>query len=145
MNKLMQFRKALCKPLLVSAFGHQRYGPLPNARFCTNDNGPRNQNTNFESKIEPVSLSYTSYESPKADPTAAPIIIMHGERLIAIFPFFHSLTATVFFVGLFGSKQNWRSISKALHAKSSPTRKVRIVYLYVDNSEKFSLFNQISI
>lgn len=26
--------------------------------------------------------------------------------------------------GLFGSKQNWRSISKALHAKSKPTRKV---------------------
>lgn len=26
--------------------------------------------------------------------------------------------------GLFGSKTNWRSISKALHAKSSPSRKV---------------------
>lgn len=26
--------------------------------------------------------------------------------------------------GLFGSKQNWRSISKALHVKSVPTRKI---------------------
>lgn len=34
----------------------------------------------------------------------SPIIIMHG---------------------LFGSKQNWSSISKALNAQSTPTRKVR--------------------
>lgn len=81
MNKFIQFRSVLCKPLFV-AFGHPHHGPLLQARFCINDNGPRNQNTNIESKIEPVSLSYTSYESPKADPTAAPIIIMHGERLI---------------------------------------------------------------
>lgn len=125
MNKLMQFRSLLYKPLFVSAFGHQHHGPLLNAKFCTNDNGPRNQNTNIDSKIEPVSLSYTSYESPKADPTAAPIIIMHGKRLIALL-FLTLINYDGFYAGLFGSKQNWRSISKALHTKSSPTRKVRI-------------------
>lgn len=52
----------------------------------------------------PITMAYNSYEATSAtENNANPVIIMHG---------------------LFGSKQNWRSICKALHAKSIPCRKV---------------------
>lgn len=35
-------------------------------------------------------------------------------------------------IGLFGSKQNWRSIGKAIHSKTKPTRKVCVQkYLFL--------------
>lgn len=48
----------------------------------------------------PVKLAYTSYESVKDNEQDAkdPIIIMHG---------------------LFGSKNNWNSLSKAIHEKTN--------------------------
>ena len=55
-------------------------------------------------RIKPVKLAYTSYESTKDDEQQklAPILIMHG---------------------LFGSKNNWNTLSKAIH--QSTKRKVR--------------------
>ncbi|XP_046820072.1 protein ABHD11 isoform X2 [Vespa crabro] len=49
--------------------------------------------------VEPVKLAYASYESMKenSNVTIHPIVIMHG---------------------LFGSKNNWNSLSKAIHQKS---------------------------
>lgn len=55
------------------------------------------------SSAGPVNLAYSSYESTSSDNDANPVIIMHG---------------------LFGMKQNWRSISKVLHNKTNPPRKV---------------------
>lgn len=53
----------------------------------------------------PVNLAYNSYENAdNGNDGAGAVVIMHG---------------------LFGSKQNWKSICKALHAKSDPKRKVR--------------------
>lgn len=76
-------------------------------------------------RIEPVSMSFNSYETTTADATAAPIIIMHGKVIGSgsnpMWCFHKSMRIAA---GLFGSKTNWRSISKALHAKSSPSRKV---------------------
>lgn len=52
----------------------------------------------------PITMAYNSYEATTTPETNAnPVVIMHG---------------------LFGSKQNWRSICKALHSKSIPCRKV---------------------
>lgn len=51
----------------------------------------------------PVNLAYNSYENEESRDEGA-VVIMHG---------------------LFGSKQNWKSICKALHSKSRPNRKVR--------------------
>lgn len=77
----------------------------------------------FES-IEPVSMSFNSYETTSTETTAPPIIIMHGNAYAS--PVNKNDLKSLFqlVAGLFGSKTNWRSISKALHAKSSPTRKV---------------------
>lgn len=51
------------------------------------------------SRTVPVKLAYTSYESVKNNEEDArePVIIMHG---------------------LFGSKNNWNSLSKAIHEKT---------------------------
>lgn len=54
-------------------------------------------------KSNPVNLAYNSYENLDSR-NEGTVVIMHG---------------------LFGSKQNWKSICKALHAKSNPKRKVR--------------------
>lgn len=51
-------------------------------------------------------LAYTAYnnvDNRPSDVTAAPILILHG---------------------LFGSKQNWKSLSKVLASKTNPNRKV---------------------
>lgn len=87
--------------------------------------------TKDDAPIVPLPMSYNSYEDLSSDPTTPPVIIMHGSytketlfnrkcyhfvELCLIFPFW--------LTGLFGSKQNWRSISKAIHSKSNPTRKV---------------------
>lgn len=48
---------------------------VANKNYCASSNGP---NANLEPKIEPVSLSYNSYEDVVATKTAAPVIIMHG-------------------------------------------------------------------
>ncbi|KAK2585177.1 hypothetical protein KPH14_008675 [Odynerus spinipes] len=56
--------------------------------------------TSYNSTIvTPVKLAYASYESMKEKPNAKrhPIVIMHG---------------------LFGSKNNWNSLSKAIHQKT---------------------------
>lgn len=64
----------------------------------------RNLSSINSCKSNPVSLAYNSYESNENSNDVAPVIIMHG---------------------LFGSKQNWKSICKALQSKSQPSRKVR--------------------
>ncbi|CAD7087012.1 unnamed protein product [Hermetia illucens] len=51
--------------------------------------------------LSTVKLSYNVFGEPESD--TPPVVIMHG---------------------LFGSKQNWRSISKALQAKSRPPRQI---------------------
>ncbi|XP_026476966.1 protein ABHD11-like isoform X2 [Ctenocephalides felis] len=48
--------------------------------------------------IETVRLAFNSYETTKSGDERSPLIIMHG---------------------LLGSKQNWNSISKAIHAKTN--------------------------
>ncbi|VEN53243.1 unnamed protein product [Callosobruchus maculatus] len=55
--------------------------------------------------LQPVNLSYATYESTTADrpSQAAPLVIMHG---------------------LFGSKSNWNSLSKVYQQKCNPQRKV---------------------
>lgn len=82
----------------------------------------------LEPPIEPIQMSYNSYENLSSNPNTPPVIIMHGWlkfhsnslRSIQI-----SIKITFYtFSGLFGSKQNWRSISKAIHTKTNPTRKV---------------------
>lgn len=57
-------------------------------------------------KIEPVNLSYASYETTTSfteGKEPPPLIVMHG---------------------LFGSKANWNSLCKAYHKKTVPQRKV---------------------
>lgn len=75
-------------------------------------------------RCEPIEMSFNSYETPSPGTSANPVIIMHGNVSLnppqpSDFPIPPLLRA-----GLFGSKQNWRSISKALHAKTRPTRKI---------------------
>nr|CAI5834017.1 unnamed protein product [Callosobruchus analis] len=55
--------------------------------------------------LEPVKLSYATYESTTADKPsqAAPLVIMHG---------------------LFGSKSNWNSLCKVYQQKCNPQRKI---------------------
>ncbi|XP_030382000.1 protein ABHD11 [Scaptodrosophila lebanonensis] len=52
---------------------------------------------NYAQQVEAVPLSSELFEGPKTDANTAPLITMHG---------------------LFGSKQNWRGISKALTSKT---------------------------
>lgn len=64
----------------------------------------RSPNMQHKRAGDPITMAYNSYEATTApECNANPVVIMHG---------------------LFGSKQNWRSICKALHAKSIPCRKV---------------------
>jgi abhydrolase domain-containing protein 11 len=64
---------------------------------------------NFTAKLSsllfqaPVRLAYNTYENVKGSAETPPLIVMHG---------------------LFGSKFNWNSLCKAIHAKSQPTRKI---------------------
>ncbi|XP_055911751.1 protein ABHD11 [Eupeodes corollae] len=53
---------------------------------------------NFSSDITPIKMAVNVFESKTTDPNASPLLIMHG---------------------LFGSKQNWRGISKALESKTN--------------------------
>lgn len=48
----------------------------------------------ISTKVQPIKMSFTSYESASDSNQDSPLIIMHG---------------------LFGSKSNWNSLSKALH------------------------------
>lgn len=54
-------------------------------------------------KSETVKLSYNSYETTNTKTESHPLVVMHG---------------------LFGSKQNWKSLCKAIQQKSNPYRKV---------------------
>lgn len=53
--------------------------------------------------LEPIKMSYATYESTVAQNNTSPLIVMHG---------------------LFGSKSNWKSLCKAIQKKSTPLRKV---------------------
>ncbi|XP_055600402.1 protein ABHD11-like [Uranotaenia lowii] len=53
--------------------------------------------------LVPVELSYNVYEKTKSDPQTPPLLILHG---------------------LFGSKSNWNSLSKAFNQKTKPVRKI---------------------
>ncbi|XP_062552504.1 sn-1-specific diacylglycerol lipase ABHD11-like [Armigeres subalbatus] len=53
--------------------------------------------------VNPVDLSYNVYENNPSDELTPPVLILHG---------------------LFGSKLNWNSLSKAFHQKTKPTRKI---------------------
>lgn len=53
--------------------------------------------------LEPIKMSYATYESTIAPNNISPLIVMHG---------------------LFGSKSNWKSLCKAIQKKSNPSRKV---------------------
>lgn len=50
---------------------------------------------------QPIQMSYTAFESPKSN--SSPLIIMHG---------------------MFGSKENWNSLSKALLKQLNPQRNI---------------------
>lgn len=87
--------------------------------------------TTDDESIVPLPMSFNSYENLTNVQTTPPILIMHGR------PFSQSIVGKInqtkimnrsplrSHSGLFGSKQNWRSISKAIHSKTNPTRKVR--------------------
>lgn len=53
--------------------------------------------------VVPVELSYNVYDTIESSSQAAPVLVLHG---------------------LFGSKFNWNSLSKAFHQKTKPTRKI---------------------
>lgn len=53
--------------------------------------------------LDPVNLSYATYESTIASDSTSPVIVLHG---------------------LFGSKSNWNSLCKAIQRKSDPPRKI---------------------
>lgn len=53
--------------------------------------------------VNPVELSYNVYENNHSDELTPPVLLLHG---------------------LFGSKLNWNSLSKAFHQKTKPTRKI---------------------
>lgn len=56
--------------------------------------------------VTPVQLSYNSYETlfkGDAENDSSPVLVMHG---------------------LFGSKANWNSLCKVMHAKTSPCRRI---------------------
>lgn len=83
-----------------------------------------------DAPAEPLQLSYNSYENLTSDSTTSPVLIMHGVS-INRFPInsvpkwtYHNSSFPIITSGLFGSKQNWRGISKAIHSKTKPTRKV---------------------
>lgn len=64
-----------------------------------------------ERPVGQITMAYNSYEATTApESDANPVVIMHG---------------------IFGSKQNWRSICKALHSKSIPCRKVIDIQFFV--------------
>jgi abhydrolase domain-containing protein 11 len=50
-----------------------------------------------------VPIAYSSYENVTSTHNTPPLVVMHG---------------------LFGSKFNWNSLCKAIHGKTSPTRKI---------------------
>lgn len=123
-----------------------------NVRYCSKKDAP------IEPPIEPLQMSYNSYENLSSDPNTPPVIIMHGllkfhsNSLRSIESFIRIIIYDTF-PGLFGSKQNWRSISKAIHTKTNPTRKVIAVdarnhgesphsarHRYVDLAEDVHLF-----
>ncbi|XP_058453052.1 protein ABHD11-like [Malaya genurostris] len=54
-------------------------------------------------EIVPVDLSYNTYDNISSPTFGSPVLILHG---------------------LFGSKFNWNSLSKAFHLKTKPTRKI---------------------
>lgn len=62
----------------------------------------RTLSTNTET-LEPVEMSYATYESAAGSSQTPPLIIMHG---------------------LFGSKSNWNSLCKVYNQKTSPPRKI---------------------
>ncbi|XP_001863078.2 protein ABHD11 [Culex quinquefasciatus] len=53
--------------------------------------------------LAPVELSYTVYDKVASDSSTPPVLVLHG---------------------LFGSKANWNSLSKAFHQKTKPIRKI---------------------
>lgn len=55
------------------------------------------------SDVVPVELSYNAYDKIESDPPVSPVLVLHG---------------------LFGSKFNWNSLSKAFHQKTKPTRSI---------------------
>lgn len=65
----------------------------------------KNFSTNNQklNKYETVKLSYNSYETTNTKSESYPLVVMHG---------------------LFGSKQNWKSLCKAIQQKANPYRKV---------------------
>lgn len=58
------------------------------------------------SDVVPVELSYNAYDKIESDPPVSPVLVLHG---------------------LFGSKFNWNSLSKAFHQKTKPTRTVSLI------------------
>lgn len=101
---------------------------LAKVNYSADKSNKRNrENTPKDEVIEPLQLSYNSYEDLSSDPTTPPVLIMHGlcVNTHIYYPFKPLTDWPIFFhLGLFGSKQNWRSISKAIHSKTKPTRKV---------------------
>lgn len=59
--------------------------------------------TSASRQIVPLELSYSVYDKLPSDQTTPPVLILHG---------------------LFGSKFNWNSLSKAFHQKTKPTRRI---------------------
>lgn len=61
------------------------------------------RNASTTETLEPVKMSYATFESTLAQNNTSPLIVMHG---------------------LFGSKSNWKSLCKTIQKKSNPQRKV---------------------
>lgn len=111
---------------------------LTRCNYCSDKGGKQNDDTVNPSKttagttddnsVVPMPMSYNSYEDLSSVQTTPPILIMHG--VYSVNKFFENESDWNYnrprsHSGLFGSKQNWRSISKAIHSKTNPTRKVR--------------------
>lgn len=116
---------------------------IPQCNYGSNKGSKQNDKTSTVTtaagggSIEPLPMAYNSYENLSNVQTTSPILIMHGVYNQSILKYTPSELIIYFFwpyengySGLLGSKQNWRSIGKAIHSKTNPTRKVKVFLLF---------------
>lgn len=53
---------------------------LTRCSYSSNNGGKRKDGGKNDTPIEPLQLSYNSYEDLSSDPTTPPVIIMHGKH-----------------------------------------------------------------
>lgn len=119
----------MLKALNTSSILRVRYNIAQSA--CHLSTKTDKSNDELDPPIKALPMAYNSYENQSNDQNVAPVIIMHGNSskiIKGLRLFFNKNYLFSYCSGLFGSKQNWRSISKALHMKSSPMRKVSAAF-----------------